>query len=262
MLAAGYAKGVFRAPVQDNFRNGRRARFGIYRGFTLIELLVVIAVIAILAGILFPVFAMAKEKARQTKCVSNLRQIVLAWQLYAEDNGGRACPSYYWRDGWMYSWDFTACPSGWRLGLLGRYTRTGQLQQCPSFHGVAWDRPYTGYAYNATYIGGDVQQSGNVSVVLTEPCLLSEITQPSRTAIFADAGFGNPVSAHNYLRAPSDRTSGNFTNATVHFRHNGWANVAYADGSVRATNVKCRYDPDDAPECGTLSEDDSAYDLK
>jgi prepilin-type N-terminal cleavage/methylation domain-containing protein len=55
------------------------------RAFTLIELLVVIAIIAILGAILFPVFAQAREKARQTTCASNLRQIVLATQMYLQD---------------------------------------------------------------------------------------------------------------------------------------------------------------------------------
>jgi prepilin-type N-terminal cleavage/methylation domain-containing protein len=56
------------------------------QGFTLIELLVVIAIIAILAAILFPVFARAREKARQTTCSSNQRQIVASVQMYAQDH--------------------------------------------------------------------------------------------------------------------------------------------------------------------------------
>jgi prepilin-type N-terminal cleavage/methylation domain-containing protein/prepilin-type processing-associated H-X9-DG protein len=59
------------------------------RAFTLIELLVVIAIIAILAAILFPVFAQAREKARQTTCLSNLKQVGLATQMYVQDNDER-----------------------------------------------------------------------------------------------------------------------------------------------------------------------------
>ena len=55
------------------------------RGFTLIELLVVIAIIAILAAILFPVFSRARAKARQAACLSNMKQIALASQMYATD---------------------------------------------------------------------------------------------------------------------------------------------------------------------------------
>src|SRR5437588_6372831 len=65
-------------------------------GFTLIELLTVIAVIAILAAIMFPVFAHAREMGRQTTCISNLRQVALAHQMYVQDHDD-ALPTWYYR---------------------------------------------------------------------------------------------------------------------------------------------------------------------
>lgn len=62
------------------------------KGFTLVELLVVIAIIAILAAILFPVFAQARMRANTVRCISNLRQLALAFQQYTQDNGGRMPP--------------------------------------------------------------------------------------------------------------------------------------------------------------------------
>ena len=74
------------------------------RGFTLIELLVVIAIIAILAAILFPVFAQAREKARQSSCCSNLRQIGLALKMYCQDYDETNTRMYYGSGSAAYRW--------------------------------------------------------------------------------------------------------------------------------------------------------------
>ncbi len=96
-------------------------------GFTLIELLVVIAIIAILAAILFPVFAHAREKGRQTSCLSNLRQLGTAMTMYAEDNDGLyvpviARPSRLVKNYFQMSW----------MSLLEPYTKSRGVYVCPS----------------------------------------------------------------------------------------------------------------------------------
>ncbi|HVF85139.1 MAG TPA: type II secretion system protein [Abditibacteriaceae bacterium] len=61
-------------------------------GFTLVELLVVVAIIGILTAMLFPVFSRARERARQTSCTSNLRQLYLGYSMYAQEHDGRIPP--------------------------------------------------------------------------------------------------------------------------------------------------------------------------
>jgi prepilin-type N-terminal cleavage/methylation domain-containing protein len=82
---------VLIAAANLDARTHRRA----VRGFTLIELLVVIAIIAILAAILFPVFARARENARRASCQSNLKQMALASAQYTQDYDERLAPGYF-----------------------------------------------------------------------------------------------------------------------------------------------------------------------
>ncbi|MCE5215684.1 DUF1559 domain-containing protein, partial [bacterium] len=92
-------------------------------GFTLIELLVVIAIIAILAAILFPVFARAREKARQSACQSNLKQVGLAAQMYAQD----------YDETMVRAWRMTNDNNGttW-ADMLMPYMKNLQMLDCPS----------------------------------------------------------------------------------------------------------------------------------
>lgn len=232
-------------------------------GFTLIELLVVIAIIAILAAILFPVFARAREKARQTMCLSNAKQLGLAWLMYAQDYDEMACPSYYYSADFRfeYAWDFIldwgTIVNGYpahEYGFLGPYTKNGQINTCPSFHGTDWGRPYTGYAYNASYIGGDI--FGGLQIAG-----LGAISKPAETALIAEGGFGDPPQAQNYLRAPNDPTN-LYQAGMVDFRHNGTANVVYCDGHAKACTTKYNARGYNYLQTGALSMDDAAYDLE
>src|SRR5947208_4476386 len=95
------------------------------RAFTLIELLVVIAIIAILAAILFPVFAQARAKARAISCTSNLKQMGLAWSMYAQDYDERTLP---WAPGTLNIGTNTI----WLQDMLQAYSKNRLVFTCPS----------------------------------------------------------------------------------------------------------------------------------
>jgi prepilin-type N-terminal cleavage/methylation domain-containing protein/prepilin-type processing-associated H-X9-DG protein len=95
-------------------------------GFTLIELLVVIAIIAILAAILFPVFAQAREKARSASCQSNLKQMGVAVRMYVDDYDGMYIPTYSYPATW------NVCPHWTWVDIVQPYVKNLGVFDCPS----------------------------------------------------------------------------------------------------------------------------------
>lgn len=179
-------------------------RSSMKRGFTLIELLVVIAIIAILASILFPVFAKAREKARQATCNSNVRQLALAIQMYAQDNGSQ----YPGVDG-----------SGWASKIAPYLGSSAAMFMCPSDN--SGDANKNSYAMSGLLIrenGTGVKES--------------QVLSPSEVGALCDA-----APSETY---PNGRLIGGGgglpieqVGATIEPRHSKGVIVGYCDGHAK-----------------------------
>jgi prepilin-type N-terminal cleavage/methylation domain-containing protein len=132
------------------------------RAFTLVELLVVIGIIAVLLSIALPAMGHAREQARRTVCLSNLRQLTLAWITYSNEHGGRLVSAYTWGpESWVN--DCTVCMSV-EGGALWQYTKNPHLYVCPD-DPLNYDRTY---AINA-YLNGEAEGAAKTMSGIRQP---------------------------------------------------------------------------------------------
>jgi len=205
------------------------------RGFTLIELLVVIAIIAILAAILFPVFARARENARRASCQSNVKQIALGVFMYAQDYDEKL-PMY--KVNTFTNATSTSVPAGW-VDALQPYLKSTQIFQCPSE-----TNPPSNSGVNATdvisgeysdyWINGDA--AGKADAIFDAPAVTVLIGDGAgSTTATTEADTGGFVGSARYF-TDGDGTACT-TNGLATFggasRHLDGANIAFADGHVK-----------------------------
>ncbi len=226
------------------------------RGFTLIELLVVIAIIAILAAILFPVFARAREKARQTSCLSNVKQLALGVMMYVQDYDetfpcwARWYPSRY-NAGDGFADSVCTSPQSPPLAIYP-YVKNLQLYVCPSGRGTTDSAGYGTYNTHWRFPGPASYSYGFRDAIFgravtTAPVAtkMAELHHPATTVMLGDSAhmFGgkgamiwsNLCCDGGWTTAPLDGigVGGKPIDDTVASRHNGGENFAFADGHAK-----------------------------
>lgn len=194
--------------------------------FTLIELLVVIAILSILAAILFPVFARAREEARKTTCTSNLRQIGLSMAMYVQDYD-ETYPVCNFSDSLTGFPPNTHFDGGgkptYMVDLLAPYTKNRQVFMCPTMRGQPNRAEYHPTDYNFLCIHGwgliFPTFNNDLEGVCSHP--LSAIARPSEKPLIMCDGLGEHV--------------GETTTSVYGLGKLGAENIGYADGHAKLT---------------------------
>jgi prepilin-type N-terminal cleavage/methylation domain-containing protein len=224
------------------------------RGFTLLELLAVIATIATLAALLLPILTKAKIRAQQTSCLSNLRQLGLAWMMYYHDNNGRLVESYpianpyAWVQGDMRNPAEAVNAELIRQGKLYHYCQNVRAYHCPGDPGVVIDGKrlpsLRSYSMNC-YLGGRETAGGSIAgpAMLGTPYYAkeSDIPQPSQRFVLLDEDERS-INDGFFVADPAARRWIDFPAISAH-RHNFSFALDFADGSAgiwRYTDARTR----------------------
>ncbi|BDI30258.1 hypothetical protein CCAX7_23090 [Capsulimonas corticalis] len=235
-----------------------------HRGFTLIELLVVIAIIAILAAILFPVFAQAREKARQTRCSSNEKQLVLALIQYVQDYDEQFPPANISDPSYVDIAGVAQNRQHW-YGMITPYIKQGYANSqagvkkdnvyiCPDY------APIGAFGTSATSPQGTPQYSyainENISPALapgtpwnlanTAPLTLASINYPANQVLISEGAGARVFSAGDDTSADPPVPAGgsgysdtnvnhdnNISHVLARGRHSGGSHYAFTDGHVK-----------------------------
>jgi len=204
------------------------------RAFTLIELLVVIAIIAILAAILFPVFAQAREKARSISCLSNAKQLGTAFQMYLQDYDEVVLPRY------------AACPSTGPINTdqklwtatIQPYVKNQQIVVCPSasnskYADIWAERGFPSIGYNQTISGWYYANNACGDLILPA---LATVQVPVKNVMFADSvpgvvssGFRGYLFGNSGLNVPYTTTP----RGSIGARHQLGTNLTFFDGHAK-----------------------------
>ena len=210
-------------------------------GVTLLELLVVLTIIVVLSALTLAVLRTARSRGDAAQCVNNLRVLSEANIRYSADNNGHFCFAMDKsnRVRWHGARVTVETPFDATKGPLAPYLgREGRVKACPSFQQMlegtySFEEGAGGYGYNAVYIGG-------TTVNRWEAELISNVENPTLTVMFADTAFALRDGLQEYPFAEPWKTvsiRGRLTDPlqpSVHFRHQGLANVAWCDGHVSA----------------------------